>query len=295
MRTKPRKIRFTLSKKQRAQYRYYYDLWHGILQDEIDAHDSIFVVYVGKRGAGKSTCAIKDALTLDPQFSAEQIGFRKEEVIDAIQELAYSGTHRVVIFDEFGAEMMARNWWNESQKALVAALQSIRDTKVTLFACMPHLKFGDYVAESLGNFCVEVQSPAHMRIPYRMGKALESFGFYSTRKARKFTPIWLDGEIFHIPYINPISQHEELFDTYWAKKRTFITELLEQEESPRSQPSGGLTKRELEYLQLINQELSISQIALRLDVTEGAVSKMKRTLRKKGALPEKEAVPIYDD
>lgn len=275
----PPKIKTTLTAAQIKYYTYYYNLALTIVLDELDAVESVFIPFVGIRGSGKSTCAIKLALDIDPKFSAAQIGFTKLEMLDIIESLAYIGERRVAIMDEFGAEMMARNWYEETQKILVAVLQAIRETHVSLFVCLPHLRFADYVAEALGNFCFEVYRPAHIRTPYRIAKMLEIYGFKSTRDRAKFKPIWLDGEIFHPPFINPIPTHEELFDEYLAKKRVYIQALIEK--SRQGDAEQGLTKRQSEYLKLFQQGRSETDIADLLNVTKRQVRRMRKELADK--------------
>jgi len=279
MRTKLRKIKFQLTKNDIKTFNHWYDVWTGILQSKIDALDSILIIYTGDRGAGKSTCAIKDGLSVDPEFSADQICFTKQEILDAIFKHSYSGGTKIILFDEFGAEMQARDWWKESQKFLVKCLVAMRDTKVSLFACMPHLKFADYVAEALGTFCIEIRTPAHKQVPYRYGKALEIWGFHGTRKSREFKPIWYEGKIFHIPYIDPISDYPDLFQEYQTHKKAYILDLLS-EDLESQEPE--LTRTQSRYLKALLKGKSNKEVAEEFRVSRDSVKEMKRKLRHKG-------------
>ena len=273
----PKKLKTSLTAYQKKWYAYYYNLALNVVMDEIDAIQSVFVPWVGPRGSGKSTCSIKMALDIDPDFTADQVGFTKLELLDIIENLAYTGEYRIAIMDEFGAEMMARNWHEESQKILVAVLQAIRETKVSLFVCLPHLRFADYVAEALGNFCFEVYRPAHIDVPYRIAKMLEIHGFKSTRNRATFKPIWIKGEIFHAPFINPIPQHTLLFEEYLAKKRMYIQNLIER--SRQDDQEKGLSKKMERYLKLFQQGYSDADVADVMDVTERRARQARKELR----------------
>ncbi len=261
-------------------YTYYYNLAYNIVMDEIDAIESLFIPFVGPRGSGKSTSAIKLAKDIDPQFTSDQIGFTKLEMLDIIDNVSYTGKHRVAIMDEFGAEMMARNWYDESQKILVAVLQAIRETKVSLFVCLPHLRFADYVAESLGNFCFEVYRPAHIDVPYRFAKMLEIHGFQSSRDRATFKPIWIDDQIFHVPFIDPKPQNKLLFQEYSAKKRIYIQSLIEKSRADRHEK--GLTKRQSQYLQTFQRGDLDGDVADSMSVSARQVRRMRKDLADMG-------------
>jgi len=222
---------------------------------------------------------IKTALDLDPWFNADQVGFTKIEVLGLIQGLAYFGSQRVVIFDEFGSEMLSRNWFERTQKTLVRCLQVMRDTKVSLIVIMPHIKYGDTIAQNLGNFCVEMYRPAHKVVPYRIGKILESYGFYSVRKSKEFKPVWLKNRIFHVPFINPIHEHQDLFSQYWKKKEAFIMGLLAQD---NAQDAQGLNETQTKYLKAFVSGLPDKQIAKELGVTPRTVRRQKKDLKDLG-------------
>lgn len=270
-----------LSSQKIETFEMYYGYWEEILKNEIDSLWSIMVYIVGKRGVGKSVAAIKDALTLDPNFSVEQICFTKDQVNEFIEKYAYQGG-KVGIWDEFGAEMHARTWYEDKQKSLVQKLEVIRETDITFFVVMPHIIFGDSSIDVLANFAIELHKPKHRNDPYRLGKALEMGGLYSKRQRMDFRPIWLEGQIFHVPYMNPINDHKALFGAYWKKKRAYVEEKI-QEDKERGQ-GIGLTVVQMRYLKAFVAGKSVSEIADDFNVSEPSVKEMKRKLRRKGVL-----------
>lgn len=272
-------IRTTLNAKKQKQFHYLYTIGKTIIIQEIDAVESIFLPFVGPRGSGKSTSAIKLALDIDPAFTADQIGFTKLEMLDIIDAIAYTGSRKVAIMDEFGAEMMARNWYEESQKILVSVLQAIRETQVSLFVCLPHLRFADYVAEALANFCFELYRPAHITVPYRIAKMLEIHGFKSSRRRSEFKPIKWTGQIFHVPFMDPVPEYPMLFQEYTAKKREYIRSLIAKSREPESERE--LTKKEGRYLKLFQNGHTDEHVADVMNVTERQARRMRKQLRDK--------------
>jgi len=277
---KAKKIK-TISPQKRELFEKYYSWWVQILKNEIESLWSIMVFCFGKRGSGKSVSVIKDALSLDSNFSVEQICFTKEEVNDFIDKYAYQGG-RVGIWDEFGAEMHARMWYEEKQKEMIQKLEVIRETDLTFFVVLPHIIFGDSSVDVLANFAIELHKPSHRDDPYRLGKALEMEGLYSKRKRMEYRPIWFEGQIFHVPYLNPINQHKKLFNAYYKKKRAYVEERIAMDRE--SSKEKGLTVIQLKYLRAFVEGKSITEIADDFNVTEQAVREMKRKLKRKGAL-----------
>lgn len=270
-----------LSQSKIEGFNQYYDWWIQILKNEINSVWSIMVFYVGKWGSGKSYSAIKDALSLDPNFSIDQILFKKEEVVDFIDEHSYSGGH-VGVWDEFGAEMHAREWFEREQKKLIQLLQTIRETDLTFMVCLPHLIFGDSSVDALANFCAELYKPKHKDDPYRVAKALEMDGLYSKRKRMEFRPIWFEGQIFHVPYINPRKKNKLLFKEYHKKKTQYVKWRIA--ENKKQHEEDGLTGVQVRYLKEFIEGRSYTQIADKFKVSEQAVKEMKRKLRRKGVL-----------
>jgi len=270
-----------LSKEKRETFERLYGYWIQILKNEINSVWSIMIFYVGKKGAGKSYSAIKDGLELDPKLTIDQILFKKEEVDQFIDKYAYTGG-KVGIWDEFGAEMHARMWYEKEQKEMIQKLQIIRETDLTFLVVLPHLIFGDSSVDALANFCAEVHKPNHREDPYRIAKALEMEGLYSKRKRMEFRPIWYKGQIFHIPYLNPKKNNKTLFKEYHKKKTAYV--IWRTQQNKEKEEDRGLTGKQLNYLRLFIKEYSITEVANELGVTEQAVKEMKRKLRRKGAL-----------
>ena len=270
-----------ISIEKRKMYDGFYDLWIRILKDGINSLWSIMVYYMGARGVGKSVSAIKDALSLDPDFGIDQICFTKEDINIFIETYAYQGG-RIGIWDEFGAEMYSRLWYERRQKSLVRKLEVIRETDLTFLVVMPHIIFADSSIDALATFAIEFYKPKNRNEPYRIGKALKMEGLYSKRTRMEFRPIWLEGRIFHVPFTNPIPKHKELFEAYWKKKRKYVEESIREGEG--IEKDQQLTITQIRYLKAFVAGDSISEIANEFDVSETAVKEMKRKLKRKGVL-----------
>lgn len=259
----------------------YRNIWLDVLKNKIDSLWAIMVYYTGAKGSGKSYSAVSDAFDLDPKFTVDQVLFRKEEVIDFVDKYSYGGG-RVAIWDEFGSEMHGQEWFKEEQRELVQLLEIIRETDLTFFVCLPHLNFGNSSVEALANFCMELYPPKHRDDIYRVGKALEIHGLYSKRMRMEFKPLWLDGKILHVKYLDPTKGRKIFFRKYHAKKTQYVKSKIEQIRNKRKRV--GLTTTQVIYLKAFVEKESVSSIAESMNVSEQSVKEMKRKLKRKGVL-----------
>ncbi len=262
-------------------HKIYREIWLTVLKNTIDALWAIMVYYTGPKGSGKSYGAISDAFVLDSKFTVEQVLFRKEEVIDFVDTYSYEGG-RVAIWDEFGSEMHGQEWFKEEQRELVQLLEIIRETDLTFLVCLPHLNFGNSSVEALANYCMELYQPKHRDDKYRVGKALEIHGLYSKRMRMEFKPLWLDGKILHVKYLDPTIGKKIFFRNYHKKKTQYVKWKIDQIKNKRQK--AGLTTTQTDYLKAFLRKDSISDIASDMKVSEQSVKEMKRKLRRKGVL-----------
>jgi len=259
----------------------YMNIWRTLLKHKRNAIWSIMIYYTATRGSGKSYSAIDDGFSLDPKLSIDQVLFRKEEVVNFVDKYSYDG-QRVAIWDEFGSEMHSREWFKEEQRELVQLLEVIRETDLTFLICLPHLNFGDSSVEALANFCIELYEPNKRHDPYRVGKCLEIHGLYSKRMRMEFKPLWIDGKILHVKYVEPMKGRKRFFRAYHKKKTAYVKWKIQQIKEKRTK--RGLTARQTDYLKDFIDNMSISEIATKYNVTENSVKEMKRNLRRKGVL-----------
>lgn len=265
-----------------AKFKQLRKLWDIIKFRKIEQVESIIIHYTGVRGTGKSLSAISDAIQIDPDFTVDQICFTRLEVDQALDNLSWTGGPRIIVYDETGATLNAREWYEKEQIRLTAKLQIVRDTGVSVFCVLPHLRFGDSAIDLIANLGIEMTEPKHKDDCYRLGKALKTWGLYSKRGSIEFNPLWMDGKIFHVPFLDPKPDNPALYEQYLVKKREFIKTWQKQQQQ---QETISITARQVEYIQAFNEGLSNAQIAKKFGVRVDTVKKNKQQLRLKGLLP----------
>lgn len=101
---------------------------------------------IGREGIGKSHTALKLAESVDPQFSADQVIFRPEPMLNMLRDETYA-TGQVYVLDESGVSLGKRTWADRAQVKLNQALQLIRSHNLGLIFTLPRLSELDSQAQ----------------------------------------------------------------------------------------------------------------------------------------------------
>jgi len=94
---------------------------------------------VGREGSGKSHSAISLAHTVDPSFTADDVFFDPQDLLEAFDSDAY-GPGNVIILDEAGVGLGNRSWYDKEQILLNQTLQTVRDDNMGVLFTLPRLE-----------------------------------------------------------------------------------------------------------------------------------------------------------
>jgi len=130
-------------------------LFVDLLNDRVWKYDkNAIVVFVGEPGSGKSYTAIRIATFINPNFNIdEHLVFTVEDFFKAL-DTAERGD--VIIFDEAGVGIPAREWQSIQNKLFSYVLQTFRYKNVLVFMTTPNMIYLDKHARALVNYVVNV-------------------------------------------------------------------------------------------------------------------------------------------
>lgn len=94
---------------------------------------------VGREGTGKSHSALRLAEIVDPSFTAEDVFFNPQRLLEAFDSDEY-GAGDVIILDEAGVGLGNRSWYEKAQILLNQTLQTVRDDNMGLLFTLPRLE-----------------------------------------------------------------------------------------------------------------------------------------------------------
>lgn len=119
---------------------------------------NVLIVITGGTGTGKSYVAIKMAKDLDPTFTEETM---KERIISEpkdflnIMDNPTLTKGKVLIFDEAGVGIPAREWYSINNRAIDYILQTFRYKNLIVIFTVPLLSYIDTHARKLFRFYME--------------------------------------------------------------------------------------------------------------------------------------------
>lgn len=105
-------------------------------------------IVTGETGSGKSYSALRVAEVVDPEFNVDRVVFTSEEFM----KLLNSGKlHKgnMIIWDEAGVGMAAREWYSISNKVISYTLQTFRRENLGVMFTTPSFDFVDSQARKL--------------------------------------------------------------------------------------------------------------------------------------------------
>jgi len=114
-------------------------------------------VWVGPTGSGKSYSALRLAELVDPEFVLAHLAFSAENFLDLVNEPDLK-PGSVIVWDEAGLGMPAREWQSVFNRSVGYVLQSFRFKRIALFMTVPDQAFIDAQARALFHYYFECVS-----------------------------------------------------------------------------------------------------------------------------------------
>lgn len=127
----------------------------GQISDRINKNNlNAICIWVGPTGTGKSYSALRLAELVDPTFTISRVVFRPIDFLDLINDPTLAKGN-VVLWDEMGLGMPARDWTSVFNKSIGYVLQSFRFRNLALFMTVPDQAFIDSQARRLFHYYFE--------------------------------------------------------------------------------------------------------------------------------------------
>jgi hypothetical protein len=182
---------------------------------------------VGREGTGKSHSALTLARTVDPDFSADDVFFDPQELLEAFDSDAYSAGNMIVL-DEAGVGLGNRSWYEKEQILLNQTLQTVRDDNMGVLFTLPRLEELD--SQTIGRLHAFIEmldvNPAEGWASAKWKNInLTRDGRGKTYK--KYTRLRVDGVKKRITRFAVSAPPEDLVGAYEDRKEAFKEQLYE--------------------------------------------------------------------
>lgn len=207
-----------LIKKKKQSYIIQYIL------NRIRKNKNFLGLIVGGTGSGKSYSSLRIAELLDPGFTVKRVVFTAKEFMEVLESgTLYKGA--VIIFDEAGVGIPAREWYNVMNKSMNYVLQTFRNLNIIVLFTTPDLSFIDSQSRKVlhGYFQTETINHTEKQViikPYFIQNDPKGGKTYY-----KFLPVIHKGESFTIDRMRVSLPSKEIINEYENKKREYTKKL----------------------------------------------------------------------
>ncbi|MFC6875429.1 hypothetical protein [Halobellus marinus] len=183
---------------------------------------------VGREGTGKSHSALTIASAVDPEFSADDVFFKPEKLLEALRSDEY-GAGNAVVVDEAGVGLGNRSWYEKEQILLNQALQTARDDNAVVLFTLPRLEELD--SQTIGRLHAFIEMmDVHPAEGWASAKwkniNLSRDGRGKTYK--KYPRMRINGVEKRITRFAISAPDDDLVDAYEERKEAFKDELYEE-------------------------------------------------------------------
>src|SRR3989449_4182282 len=130
-------------------------LARSLRERTVNRNLNAIVALIGATGSGKSYSAMRLGLLIDPSFGIDRIVFTKDAFLDLVSQGLPKGT--VIMWDEAGLGLPAREWQSVMNRAVGYILQTFRYKNYVLLLTVPSQMMLDSQARALFHILLECQ------------------------------------------------------------------------------------------------------------------------------------------
>lgn len=186
------------------------------IKERILQNRNLNAIFVGDTGSGKSYSAISLASQVDPDFSADRIAFTTKKFLELVNSDLRKGS--VIIFDDAGLGIPAREWQSTSSKVFGLLFQGFRYKNLISLITVPSYQFIEKQSRMLMHLYFEATSVQGVMKPFRPFfpfRGADQMGF-------KFPTQVKDGVLQKITRIKFKLPPQKIIDAYEADKKEYM-------------------------------------------------------------------------
>lgn len=245
-------------------------------------------VITGATGSGKSMAALKIGELLDPNFTVSRVVFSAPDFMKIVNQRPGKGS--VIVFDEAGCSMSAREWYSLQNKLLNYVLQTFRKDNLIILFTVPSLAMIDSTARSLFHAILETTSIDYknkicnlkflqIQNHPRTGKIY--YKYLRRRQTPNSVPIPFKVWKISLPKAKLIRKYEHKKDMFTQDLNKNITIDLE-EADMITRPKRVLSDRQRELFDHITDGLDVKEAANKMGITIQSAYDLRRRVIKAG-------------
>lgn len=228
-------------------------------------------IITGPTGTGKSYAALSLGEEIQGRkLEVHQVVFTAREFLEELGNLKKGD---VIIFDEAGIGMSAREWSSQLNKMLSTVLQSFRYRNIAVIFTVPDLSFVDVHLRKLFHTLIETKLifrrkelcvAGWFQISYN-GRVKKTYYFHP--KVRNYDSTWAEAEIYiRKPRATLIDHYEEKKQAYAEKLRLTAIDKMTERKAPGADLQIEKERIKELFFSLRKDGLSIKEAAKQTNV-----------------------------
>jgi ABC-type oligopeptide transport system ATPase subunit len=245
---------------------------------------NVMIILVGGCGSGKSYAGLTLGTLVDPTFGIDRVVFGAEDFLRLINSELPAGS--VVMWDEAGVGIPAREWQSISNKLISYVTQTFRHQNLVVMFSVPSFDFVDKNLRALFDLCLITAGinkteqicylkPQFLQNNPRYAKIYSKYKYANYNGARgkvnrtfvSIPPLWLRR-------------------AYETKKQMFTNKLNKSAQKSLTESNPDFTRNQLTTRQQQAAELlskmSVKDVAVAMGTQLNGVYRLRQVLIKKG-------------
>lgn len=205
------------------------------IKSRVDRNQNYIMLFVGQTGTGKSYAAMSLGEEVDPNFNINRVVFSADEFIDILNNDGSLVKGSVIMWDEAGVGMPAREWYSLSNKVISYVVQTFRVKGYILIMTTPSLKYIDSQIRALFHGIAETIDPSMYGGNFGWAKYMHLTHDPKEGKTIMQYPVIMDEHNRAMKIRGRTARHgnmlfskpsEELVVDYESKKKEFTDKLI---------------------------------------------------------------------
>ncbi len=253
----------------------------------------------GPTGIGKSFSLISFALSIDPDFSVNQIAFTFKEVMQIINSDWFKKKKwKIIIFDEAQTSISSRTWQSLINRLFNYLMSTFRHQNIIFLMSSPYQDFIDSATMKLVHCIFDVKGHSEKTQKTNIRAKLLQYNSEMKKFYYHSLMVMRGGMLHKCKSFNISRPPKEIELEYEKKKKLFTDDLnlkimfelerIDRKDDKRNQ----LTEFQQKVKDLFDSGLKQRDISIKLEKNEGEISRCMKAIRNKGYLLRKgEALP----
>ncbi len=204
-------------------------LVYDYIRERIEKDKNFLGVICGPTGSGKSETALRIAIDLDPHFDVtKQVVFKASQLMKLLNSGLRKGS--VVVWDEAGVGVPAREWHSVSNKMISYICQTFRNDNLIVLFTTPALRYIDSNVRILFHAYMEALSIDYFKKTCKVKFKYLQYNSEIDKLYKKYLTILHNGERTRVMSFEFKKPPEDVSRIYKKTRAKYTTDLKKQAE-----------------------------------------------------------------